>query len=276
MKHLIALFAAAALVTAAHAQTTLIGGVGFDELEYEAVTYDHDFNVLGSAQSFYSDVTGDRLASVTPASYNSLVRVYWDGTHGSSNWGKENNLNSPGDVGGFINTSTVGESITRSDPFGAPVFDSASVSSDSSISPQLFTDRGLAFNVSNGFSFSISIDASGYSLSSLAFAAFTSSSDITISWGLWDGTSVQTISGLSSVITGSTMTAYSLDLSSLNLTGSLDLVATLSGANGVQLNFDNLQVQGSAIPEPSTYAAILGAVVLGFVLVRRRQAVVVR
>lgn len=36
-------------------------------------------------------------------------------------------------------------------------------------------------------------------------------------------------------------------------------------------SFDNLAVAASAIPEPSTYAAILGALALGFVAYRRRQ-----
>lgn len=37
------------------------------------------------------------------------------------------------------------------------------------------------------------------------------------------------------------------------------------------VNFDNLQVSGTVVPEPSTYAAIFGAIALGFVIYRRRK-----
>ena len=36
-------------------------------------------------------------------------------------------------------------------------------------------------------------------------------------------------------------------------------------------NFDNLQVSGTVVPEPSTYAAIFGVIALGFVAYRRRK-----
>lgn len=35
--------------------------------------------------------------------------------------------------------------------------------------------------------------------------------------------------------------------------------------------FDNIQVSGTVVPEPSTYAAIFGAITLGFVVYRRRK-----
>lgn len=37
------------------------------------------------------------------------------------------------------------------------------------------------------------------------------------------------------------------------------------------VNFDNLQISGTVVPEPSTYAAIFGAIALGFVAYRRRK-----
>ncbi len=64
-------------------------------------------------------------------------------------------------------------------------------------------------------------------------------------------------------------------------TGNLDLyvLAPVSGASATNLGFFSLSdtgllsfnVVGVAIPEPSTYAAILGAAALGFVMLRRRK-----
>lgn len=53
-----------------------------------------------------------------------------------------------------------------------------------------------------------------------------------------------------------------------------DSDATLIGVVTGDLSFDHIQINGFAtpIPEPSTYAAILGVCTLGFAMLRRRQA----
>ncbi|MCF7688773.1 MAG: PEP-CTERM sorting domain-containing protein [Cephaloticoccus sp.] len=65
------------------------------------------------------------------------------------------------------------------------------------------------------------------------------------------------------------MSVYAVDLPGgfYGLSSAL-LVGEFSGA----ATFDNVQFNGvSAVPEPSTYAAILGAMALGFVAIRRRR-----
>jgi hypothetical protein len=46
---------------------------------------------------------------------------------------------------------------------------------------------------------------------------------------------------------------------------------TSPGTTAFRMTFDNMALTNAAIPEPSTYAAILGAMALGFVAYRRRQ-----
>lgn len=50
-------------------------------------------------------------------------------------------------------------------------------------------------------------------------------------------------------------------------------VRSANGAGGITsgISFDNMAVSVSAVPEPSTYAAIAGALVLGFTVWRRRR-----
>jgi hypothetical protein len=90
--------------------------------------------------------------------------------------------------------------------------------------------------------------------------------------------------------------SYSLDGGSNFISLGTELIDTLQASGGQQVstsvlsdvtnditfrvgfnnidtgvNFDNLQVSGTVVPEPSTYAAIFGAIALGFVAYRRRK-----
>lgn len=73
-------------------------------------------------------------------------------------------------------------------------------------------------------------------------------------------------------------TSRTVTLSSLNLASGSDLYfrwnfnTTGSNSQGIGLDNFSLTASTSAIPEPSTYAAIVGAVALGYVAVRRRRA----
>jgi len=70
-----------------------------------------------------------------------------------------------------------------------------------------------------------------------------------------------------------TGTAYNVDLSALeglsNATFTMSF-SDFSGAENVVL--DNFQFTATPVPEPSAFAAIIGAVALGFAAVRRRRA----
>jgi len=67
---------------------------------------------------------------------------------------------------------------------------------------------------------------------------------------------------------------YNLDLSPLGVhQGDLQLMAEVTSVTlGSELFLDNIQITGEVVPEPSTYAAIAGALALGLAAIRRRRA----
>lgn len=84
---------------------------------------------------------------------------------------------------------------------------------------------------------------------------------------------------------GSNFTSFGGDTITTGDNGyELDLAGVLDGASAVYiqlsfsdvaggtLNLDNVGLTASVVPEPSTYAAIAGALALGFVAYRRRRA----
>ncbi|HUG09963.1 MAG TPA: PEP-CTERM sorting domain-containing protein [Opitutaceae bacterium] len=109
----------------------------------------------------------------------------------------------------------------------------------------------LAFSQPNDFNFTF------------AAYALTGSGSVQFSFNGLD------VGGLFSVA-GGEYQAFNLDLGeSFYGQTNATLVATISG----DLVFDNIQINGvAAIPEPSTYAAVLGLLTLGFALLRRRKA----
>ncbi|HEY9248066.1 MAG TPA: autotransporter-associated beta strand repeat-containing protein, partial [Rariglobus sp.] len=113
-------------------------------------------------------------------------------------------------------------------------------------------DRALKLNIDSGFSTSISINATGYSLTELAFSALTASADVTISLGLWNGTTTTALEVDAVVVSGSSMTTYAFDLDSLYLENDqIDLVLTYTAADGTLLTIDNVQILG-VVYDPAT------------------------
>lgn len=89
-----------------------------------------------------------------------------------------------------------------------------------------------------------------------------------------DGGSVVFNGNWSSFTTGASSTV-TLGYSANNaFNGTAAAVLLSTGGTGQTLNvtFDQLSVPGAAIPEPSTYAALSGIAVLGFVAYRRRRS----
>jgi hypothetical protein len=76
---------------------------------------------------------------------------------------------------------------------------------------------------------------------------------------------------------GSTFSTWTADLSSIGaLSNKESVTLTWSFANnisGTSLRVDNIQITAVAIPEPSTYAALIGVAALGVVLVHRRKTI---
>lgn len=92
---------------------------------------------------------------------------------------------------------------------------------------------------------------------------------------IWStGTLLNSTTGVSSVA-GSFQDFQVVFTTGSSVSGNLYVGAiyTETGANLIQASFDNVRLDAtSAIPEPSTYAALLGVTTLGAALVRRRRS----
>ena len=111
-----------------------------------------------------------------------------------------------------------------------------------------FSDPGGAAeagfeSLSAGDSFTFSFNASGYESLSLSYAVDADGAGA----GAWTTTSVD-------------LTAFD---------GNAAASYVLNTANGAR--YDNFAITGTAVPEPSSFAAIAGALAIGFVVVRRRR-----
>jgi hypothetical protein len=89
-----------------------------------------------------------------------------------------------------------------------------------------------------------------------------------------DGASVFFNGIWSSFTTGasSTVTLEFSSFSGFNGTAAAVLLSTGGTGQTLNVTLDQLTVPGAAIPEPSTYAALSGIAVLGFVAYRRRRS----
>jgi hypothetical protein len=111
------------------------------------------------------------------------------------------------------------------------------------------------------------LDFSGLFGATLNFAALITNFDNT------DGAIVLG-GGLSETINLSgTDTAYNgIDISALDGVANASFTMTFTGITGAEtVRLDNVQIV-SAVPEPSSFAAIFGALALGFTAIRRRRA----
>ena len=124
---------------------------------------------------------------------------------------------------------------------------------------------------------------SNLNLSYYAKDSGTGGGTVNVAWFYsTDGGTTKTSAGISSnAVTGTSFTQYTADFSAITgLTGVADvyLIGVVSESiSTANLQFDNLAVYGtsavSAIPEPSTYAAIMGALALvGVTIARKRRA----
>jgi hypothetical protein len=134
----------------------------------------------------------------------------------------------------------------------------------------IFSDsvgNALVFDGFGGQSFSINVNLTGYEDfvgTNFSFAA-SADSATTINW-LVGG------SNFSTNVAAGAYAVYTLDLPA-NVYGS-NAVITGTVAGNAKLRLDNAQINGqvSAIPEPSTYAALVGVAALAAVGLRRRRS----
>lgn len=164
---------------------------------------------------------------------------------------------------------------------------------------QSATDRSIGFMTSSGYaspnsiladvrnstaftidSVTLSFDYERYRINSAAASvAFQYSTDGTnwTSATAGDSGAFSTNASSYGFTTPVSTTSRTVTLTSLNLASGSDVYFrwnfNTTGANSQGIGLDNFSITAStsAIPEPSTYAAIVGAVALGFVAVRRRR-----
>jgi hypothetical protein len=268
-KLLIALFAAA-LPVVATAQVQLLSGYNFGQFlggGYPSLNGE-TFDPVGSIGSNFrlddqapgtSDGGFVGNNSTTGGYTNGYGSIYWDGSFGSSVYDFSNGVDIVAtDVGiNSVNGATV-QGYTL-----AAQGDSLNLALTTNVASNriAFVQNTLGYADFDPDSY---VDGLNVTDANFTFAALASS-PVTIDWYLnGSGTSFG-----STMISGASMSVYAVDLpSGFYGLASAVLVGEFSGA----VTMDNLQFNGvSAVPEPSTYAAILGALALGFVAIRRRR-----
>ncbi|NBB79672.1 MAG: PEP-CTERM sorting domain-containing protein [Verrucomicrobia bacterium] len=137
---------------------------------------------------------------------------------------------------------------------------------------------GLTTNGSITFAIDMSTFGSGPAGEgwSLAFAVVNGSDPDDSSSVAWeystDGVNF-TSTGFTTAITDNAA-AQTVDLSGITALDGLSQIyikGDFSGIDGGVTNLDNFQVNATAVPEPSAFAAIFGVLALGFAAVRRRR-----
>lgn len=236
-----------ALVTLSSAQVTLSG-----------TTYTQNFNSIGSGlPSGWSVYTGASASSLGSSASLTVAATSWGDT-----------------VGAFKNVaSTAG-------------LTSSSTSANQSAS----SDRALGVRTGSSFgdpgaSFAFNFNSTGYNITSISLDALmlsiqTRSQVWTVDYGIGSNPSSFTSTGFtysdsgtwgstSLSITGSALAALS------NQSNAWIRFVALSASTGSgsrdTIGIDNFSITTTAVPEPSTYALILGGIALVSVMVMRRR-----
>lgn len=190
------------------------------------------------------------LASANAASYDLLSTV-----------GLLASNNSLGDQTVNVRSVVLSDATLGS---GRATFKISSLSQINALTSQGFADLNVAYSARNAGTSDATIDWS-YSLDGINFVSIAGSSDAIVA-------------------SGTAYNVYAADFSAIDAIEGvsnlwLGLNYSESGADAYTY-LDNVAIYGTAlaavtIPEPSTYAALLGAAVVGFSLLRRRKAALV-
>ena len=265
--------------------SALLGGLSLPQVQAQipitvgsqALLAGYDFdNILTfstNVRARYSDVWGNNsspTALMTAGSFN------FNGTLGSDNIGIVNaTKNATGDINRDINTRAgTGSTFDLGGQTGG----------EGAID---FGGTGIGGASLNEFSFAFKMANTVNTFDQLILQLWgrdsgTGTPGVSIDWA-WstDAGVTKNSTGLSSVFTTNAFAESVVNFSAISaLNGAADvvLIGTIveSGVNA-RLNIDNVGIYGfaaTAIPEPSTYAAMLSVLTLGVVALRRRKAAV--
>lgn len=134
---------------------------------------------------------------------------------------------------------------------------------------------GGVTTLGGGFSFLVSASADAGDSFTLSGLDFTGLESANLSFGAqvqnFDGSATVNVGGSATALSGAD-TEYNVDISSLDGLANQSIQFTFANFSGVEnMVFDNFQVTATAVPEPSSFAALAGALALGFVATRRRK-----
>jgi len=167
----------------------------------------------------------------------------------------------------FANFDTTNASDVRADTAGSLNNENSVTLDGVNMSLNDAAGMGLSFGLKNT-KWSLTVNTTGFTnadTSDFTFAANGVGGAATVEWLVNN-----TVIGTSSITTGGFAT-YSLDLPA-NFYAAGILEGRLTSGSVGTVTFDNVQVNGAAIPEPSTYAALAGAFGLALAVYRRRKA----
>lgn len=267
MKKIITSALALTAIAGAASAQSLVAGWDFSQVQSPNTTVAQG-NLQGSWNANYTD----RGVAIPSANYNdasAFGTVYWDGSFGSTVT-DFNNFSGGAEVRGQTTANGVQNLTSNFNQSESPFNDASSYGFLTSSGQSVAQDAMLTFvdDVTITFALDAGTAKSNWSLLFAAQDSDTASFAIDASTtGAFAGE--QTSFGTLNI--DNTDNGYSVDFSSLGSTQELYVRFAATGASGGQLAIDNVGF-AAAVPEPSTYAAILGFVALGFAAHRRRNA----
>lgn len=254
------------LAVSAQAQQVLISGWDFSYFSTPAFAKVGDVGEDGNGAAFFADPYLDSNHTTV----SRTGRIWVDGSFGSTTFTRDG-FNLP-----QVTTNDGSDLINIAYPGNNPL--------DEDFSTTTTDPQALAFDIIAG-SVTFQLNTLSYGEIGFSYAIRRGSQAAnTIAWSYsTNGSSFTSISPTLSALT----TSYALH--SINLSGpsglgvtafdntaTIYLKADFAGGTAInnpnsQLAFDNIQVKGVFVPEPSTYVAIAAGLCLAFTILRRRR-----